>query len=128
LKGWPLRIRKPVSRIISGASGRPIKVGPPAPVSIVAEPVAPGDRNLPFQNDEHAGAAVAGLEQQFAVVPPAHLPERHHPLDLLGREGRKGLVLPRRVAGAQAVGLAHALISPRAPAPAAMPRPRLRWA
>ena len=59
----------------------------------VAKAVPLGDRDVARQHHEHAGAGLAGFEQPFAVLIAAHIPEPAHAVDLMRRQGRKGLLL-----------------------------------
>ncbi|MHC2773058.1 hypothetical protein ACVIM7_002525 [Bradyrhizobium liaoningense] len=58
----------------------------------MTEPVALGDRDKALQHDEHAGAGLAGLEQQLAIHERADFAEVPDPFDLGRCQRRKGLL------------------------------------
>ena len=71
------------------AAGKLADLGQKLPRALVddrsdmAEAVALGDRDMARQHHEHAGTGLAGLEQRFAVLVGAQLPEPAHALDFV---------------------------------------------
>ena len=58
-----------------------------------AEPIALGDRDVACEDDEHAGADFAGLEQHVARTIVPEFAEPAHPRDFVRRQRRKGLIV-----------------------------------
>ena len=62
----------------------------------MAEAIALRDRDMAGEDDEHARPGLAGFEQTLAVLVGSRFTEPPDPLDLLRRQRRECLLVPRK--------------------------------